>query len=119
MKKTHVILLVKDYVTFLVKRSHHTYCKRLCHTSHIETDDLCADLDELANDNQNGDEMFDILNKGPEWMETFLPVHVNEFKPPTGPKLPAHFNTDTTSPLEYFQLFFTDEVIVTIVLITN
>ena len=52
-------------------------------------------------------------------METFLPVHVNQFTQPTGPKLPAHFNIDTTSPLEYFQLFFSDEVLETIVQNTN
>ena len=84
------------------------------------TDDLCVDIDNLAYMyDKNGDEMFDILQKDPEWLETFLPIYVNQFTQPTGPNLPEDFNTDTASPLEYFQLFFSNEVMETIVQSTN
>ena len=80
------------------------------------TGDLCVDLDNLGYIyDKNGDEMFDILQKDPEWLEMFLPIHVNQFTQPTGPNLPEDFNTDTVSPLEYFQLFFSNEVMETMV----
>ena len=69
----------------------------------IPMDDLCVDLDNLGSNNQNGDEMFDTLQKDPEWSEMFLPIHVNQFNQLTRPNLPQDFNTDTASPLEYFQ----------------
>ena len=84
------------------------------------TDDLCVDLDNLGYTyDKNGDEMFDILQKDPEWLEMFLPIHVNQFTQPTGLNLPEDFNTDTESLLEYFQLFFSNEVMETIVQNTN
>ena len=64
-----------------------------------DTDDLCVDLDELGSNPQTGDKMFDILQKDPEWLDTFLPLHVNQFTQPTGPKLPEHFETETALPL--------------------
>ena len=85
----------------------------------IPMDDLCVDLDNLGSNNQNGDEMFDSLQKDPEWSETFLPIHVNQFNQLTGSNLPQDFNMDTASPLEYFQLFFSNEVMEKIVQNTN
>ena len=81
----------------------------------VETDDLIIDLDELGPNDQNGDDMFEVLQKDPDWSETFLPIHANQFTQPTGPKLPEQFNMETASALEYFQLFFSNEVIETIV----
>ena len=84
------------------------------------TDDLCVVLDNLGYMyDKNGNEMFDTLQKDPEWSEMFLPIHVNQFTQPTGPNLPEDFNTYTASPLEYFQLFFSNEVIETIVQNSN
>ena len=44
---------------------------------------------------------------------------MNQFIQPTGPKLPEHFDTETALTLEYFQLFFSGEVLHTIVQNTN
>lgn len=49
--------------------------------------ELCIDLDNLADNPQNGDELYDVLRNGPEWTNNFQRIHVNQFNWPTGPNL--------------------------------
>ena len=72
--------------------------------------DLCVDLDNLGNDTRSSDDMYDILNKDPEWTQNFSDIHVNQFTGPVGNKFPQNFDTSTATPLNYFQLFFSDDV---------
>ena len=73
-------------------------------------DDLCVDLDNLANDTRSPDDMYNILNIDPEWTQDFSDIHVKQFTGPVGPNLGPDFDTSITTPLDYFQLFFSDEV---------
>ena len=84
----------------------------------IFDDNLAVDMDNLQNDSRNCDEMFDVLMKDPEWSNVFKPIHVNQFRGPSGPTLPHDFDL-SSSPVNYFQLFFTDSIISTICENTN
>ena len=57
----------------------------------------------------------------PDWTcDNFRDFHVPPFKGPTpGPTLPHDFDVHTATPLEYFQLFFTDELFSQLVDDTN
>ena len=72
--------------------------------------DLCVDLDNLANDTRSPDDKYNILNVDPEWTQDFSDIHVNQFTGPVGPNLGPDFDTSVTTLLDYFQLFFSDEV---------
>ena len=76
-------------------------------------ENLVVDMDDLQDD-----EMFDVLIKDPEWSRVFKPIHVNQFTGPSRPTLPPDFDL-SSSPVNYFQLFFTDSVISTICENTN
>ena len=80
---------------------------------------LSIDLDGLANDERNPDEMFDKINCDPEWSQNFSDVHVRQFRGDGAANLPQDFDVNTATPLEYFQLFFTNNVLETIVENTN
>ena len=54
--------------------------------------------------------MFDVLMKDPEWSRVFKSIHDNQFRGPSGPNLPPNFDLSSSS-VNYFQLFFTDAVI--------
>ena len=74
-----------------------------------DNDDLAVDVDLLENDDCNCDKMLDVLMKDPEWTNIFKPIHVTQFRGLSGP------NFDLSSdPVNYFKLFFTDDVISTI-----
>ena len=89
-------------------------------TSGAESDtDLCVDVDNLANDTRSPDEMHDILNKDPEWTQDFMDIHVKQFTGPVRTNLSPEFDTSIATPLDYFQLFFPDEVFQTICDNTN
>ena len=72
--------------------------------------DLCIDLDNLANDTRSPDDMYDILNTDPEWTQNFSDIHVSQFTGPVGNKLGSDFDISLASPLDYFQLYFSDNV---------
>ena len=56
--------------------------------------------------------MFKILTCDPEWFDTnYAPIHVRQFIGPTGFNLPEYFDTQIAKPIDYFQLFFSDEVL--------
>ena len=84
-----------------------------------ENFELSVDLDRLSEDDRNSDEMFDVLNRDPEWTQNYTDIHVKQFTGEKGYKLPPHFDVSTASPLDYFQLFFSDNVFETIVKNTN
>ena len=54
----------------------------------------------------------------PEWTTDFVPIHVPPFNRPSGPELPRGWDIHST-PLKYFQLFFTAEIMQDIVRNTN
>ena len=81
-------------------------------------ENLAVDMDDLQDDPHTCDEMFDVLMKDPEWSRVFKPIHVNQFRGPSGPTLPPDFDL-SSSPVNYFQLFFTDAVISTMCENTN
>ena len=85
-----------------------------------DENDLSVDLDNLFGKDGTGDELYEVLNKDPEWIsENFQDIHVRQFSEQTGPDLPDSFDTSTATPLDYFQLFFDDHVFETIVQNTN
>ena len=85
-----------------------------------ETDTLAIYVDNLLYDRCSGNEMFDTLTLDPEWTETnYADIHVRQFNGPTGFNLPAHFDPEVVTPIDYFQLFFSDEVLQTICDNTN
>ena len=69
-------------------------------------DDLCVDLDNLANDTRSPDDMYNILNIDPEWTQDFSDIHVKQFTGPVRPNLGPDFDTSVATPSDYFQLFF-------------
>ena len=83
-------------------------------------DTLSIDVDNLLYDDRTGDEMFKILTCDPEWFDTnYAPIHVRQFIGPTGFNLPEYFDTQIAKPIDYFQFFFSDEVLQTICDNTN
>lgn len=85
-------------------------------------EDLCVDLDNLGTDDRDGDAMFEKLHKEAEWnrhVDQFEQIHVKQFNQPTGAKLPDDFDTNTASPIDYFNLFFTEDVLARICNNTN
>ena len=75
-----------------------------------DNDDLCIDVDNLGNDSRSPDDMHDILNRDPEWTQNFSQIHVNQFTGPLSTNFPPMFDTSIATPLDYFQLFFSDDV---------
>ena len=72
-------------------------------------------------DSESGSETNNIpdLRENPiDWTENLQQIHVPAFTRDSGPSLPSDWNPHST-PREYFQLFFTDELLHNIVLITN
>ena len=53
-----------------------------------------------------------------EWTEDYQPINVQNFTCDSGPSLPAGWNPKS-SPCDYFQLFWTDELLNNIVAYTN
>ena len=81
-------------------------------------DDLAVDVDGLHNDPRSSDQMYDLLMKDPQWSQDFKPIHVRQFRGISGPNLPPDFDV-SSNPVDYFQLFFTDDIISTICENTN
>jgi len=80
---------------------------------------LSIDLDNLDGDCRSADEMLELLHTDPLWTRrNYKPIHVRQFAENSSPNLPEDFDT-TSSPIKYFQLFFSDEVLNEIVENTN
>ena len=85
-----------------------------------DNDTLAIYVDNLMYDHRTGDEMFDILTLDPEWTESnYADIHVRQFNGLTGFNLPADFDPEIATPIDYFQLFFSDQVLQTICDNTN
>ena len=41
--------------------------------------DLSIDVDGLSTDDRTSDDMFDVLNRDPEWTQNFTDIHVKQF----------------------------------------
>ena len=54
----------------------------------------------------------------PEWSTDLVPIQVPPFNSQSGPNLPNNWDTHS-SPLKYFQLFFTPDIIQDNVMYTN
>ena len=60
----------------------------------------------------------DLRADHPEWSSDLVPIQVPPFNSQSGPNLPNNWDTHS-SPLKYFQLFFTPDIIQDIVMYTN
>ena len=78
-----------------------------------------SDLD-IVFDNGNIDYTVpDIKSNPPSWTDQVQQITVPQFKFKGGPTLPGDFDVNTTRPIDYFKLFFTDSIIEHIVKCTN
>ena len=55
----------------------------------------------------------------PVWTRNYQYVHVPQFSEPTGPRLPANFDTNSACEIDYFSLYFTDDLFEQITRNTN
>ena len=74
-----------------------------------------------SSDEDSDVEIKDPDEQPPDWTcDNFRDFHVPPFKGPApGPTLPPDFDVDTATPLQYFQLFFSDELFSQLVDDTN
>ena len=72
-----------------------------------------------SSDGESADENLprDLEDLPPDWQtEHFRDFHVPPFRgQQPGPRLPDDFNVETAKPIDYFQLFFSDELLNSIV----
>ena len=66
------------------------------------------DLDSVPENGNIDFTVLDIKSDPPSWMEHVQSITVPPFKFTGGPRLPPDFNVNTTCPIDYFKLFFTD-----------
>ena len=85
-----------------------------------------SDLEVSSASSNDSDDtyIFDPANENevqcnPSWTKNFQPVHVPPFVEPTGPSLPQDFDTVNATELDYFMLYFDDELFKTITDNTN
>lgn len=89
--------------------------------SDIDLPSLSSERTELYDPDDLGEELDD-AREGykPRWkQDSYDPVQLVDFVAETGPSLPPGFNVDTAHPLDYFSLFFTDEMFEEMVKHTN
>ena len=84
--------------------------------SYSESDRETNNQDTL--DQSSDDEVPNLGENPVQWTEHLQEINVPPFTHPSGPKLPSNWNPHS-SPCEYFQLFFTDELLHNIVQFTN
>ena len=76
-----------------------------------EVGDLFTDMDGFLDDPRGFLDMECDLFVPAGWKtEHFDPIHVNQFKNLTGFVRPSPLNTETATPIDYFQLYITDSV---------
>ena len=90
--------------------------------SDIDIPDL--NLDNELDDDSSADDLGPTARTftfdPPDWSEKdFVPVHPHPFLQETGPRLPEGFDTDTATPVQYFKLFFGDEMFASFAQNTN
>ena len=75
-----------------------------------------VDLDGVANKHGTPDELFDLLNQPINWKSNnFNNIEIKHFRGTTEAKLSPNWDSDNSQPLDYFQLYFNDEILRTIV----
>ena len=86
-----------------------------------EASPTCVQPVSGSSDEESDLEIKDPDEQPPDWTsDNFRDFHVLPFKGPTsGQTLPSGFDVDTATPLQYFQLFFTDELFSQLVDDTN
>ena len=77
------------------------------------------DLDSVPKNGNIDFTVPDIKSDPPSWTEHVQSITVPPFKFMGAPRLPPDFNVNTTRPIDYFKLFFTDALILHIVKCTN
>ena len=85
----------------------------------LNSGDESEDADIVSLDNDADDTVPDIDITPPSWTDKVEPITVLQFWFKRGPTLPDDFNLNTTQPIDYFKLFFTDRLIEHIVKCTN
>ena len=78
--------------------------------SDIVEDGLTVDKDNLEGNTNTPEDLYDILNKDPQWTENFSPIHVKQFQGSRRSKLPHDFDVSKCTPIDYLKLFLCDEV---------
>lgn len=78
-----------------------------------------TDVHNLEYQEGEADDLYDLINKQPNWSQDFLPIYVRPFTAPSGPNLPEGFNCATDELVDYFRLFWTDTLFETVARNTN
>ena len=76
-------------------------------------DDSSSEDNSSSNESEpdnNQNQFSDLHANPPDWTTNFVPIHVPGFRLPSGPDLPNDWDIRST-PLKYFELFFTPELI--------
>ena len=76
-------------------------------------DDSSSEDNSSSNESEpdnNQNQFTDLRANPPDWTTNFVPIHVPGFRLPSGPNLPNDWDIRST-PLKYFELFFTPELI--------
>ena len=77
-------------------------------------------LSDISSDDDDDDDDDEVDVEAPRWTNTnFQDTDVPYFTAPTGPAYPGDFNPREATPLQYFQLFMTDELLGIILENTN
>ena len=77
-----------------------------------------TDVDEDDSSDSDDLDVPNLCEHPKEWTEDYQPINVQNFTCDSGPSLPAGWNPKS-SPRDYFQLFWTDELLNNIVAFTN
>ena len=77
------------------------------------------DLDSVPDNGNINFTVPDIKSNPPSWTDDLQSITVPPFKFIGGFRLPHDFNVNTTRPIDYFKLFFTDAIIEHIAKCTN
>ena len=72
------------------------------------SEDISSSNESEPDKNQN--QFTDLRANPPDWTTNFVPIDVPGFRLPSGPNLPNDWDIRST-PLKYFELFFTPELI--------
>ena len=108
------------------EQNNRTYSSDVSSLSSESDDEIDTDTESSGGDRDESDDNVDVdpsdvpdLHANPiEWTEDFHDIYVPAFNCPSGPNLPADWNPKST-PLDYFKLFMTDDLLKDIVNYTN
>ena len=78
------------------------------------------DLDGVANKDGTPDELFELLNQPINWKSNnFNNIDIKHFRGTSEAKLPPNWDSANSQPLDYFQLYFNDDILTKIVKNSN